>query len=120
MTYLHRLIDDATGSGPKLTVEEVLAMLADQSNWTQLHQDQKCYWSWIGPVLPPWEFVGRFLQRMKHDEHQTKEAHDAREGIPYSVGEARELIKQPNLDVYIKSMLNWLCDQIEDHEGQVE
>lgn len=40
----------------------IMATYAARSNWTQLYSDQRCWWAWTGPVMPPFELAQRALQ----------------------------------------------------------
>jgi hypothetical protein len=51
--------------GERLDPIRVAATFAKRENWTQLYQDQRCWWSWVGPVVPPFELAQNMFRQQK-------------------------------------------------------
>ena len=58
LPYTQADIQHVALNGGKFDPIRILATFAKRENWTQLYQDQRCWWSWIGPVIPPFELAG--------------------------------------------------------------
>jgi hypothetical protein len=48
--------------GESLETNKVLGIFASAQNWKQVYVNGKAWWSWIGPVLPPYQLAQRALQ----------------------------------------------------------
>lgn len=42
----------------------VIATFADRLNWTQVHDNGRCYWAMTGPTCPPYELAQQALRRL--------------------------------------------------------
>jgi hypothetical protein len=51
---------------PPLDPARVIATYADPGNWTSVHQNQRHYWAWAGPVI-----VGYALAQWPIDDYDT-------------------------------------------------
>lgn len=51
------LIGVAVNRNPTLDPMRVLATYADRNNWTTVHDNGRCYWAWVGPVIVGYEFA---------------------------------------------------------------
>ena len=52
---------DAAVKGETMTKTRMLEMFADLDNWRKVYADQRNYWAWCGPNIPPYEMPERKL-----------------------------------------------------------
>lgn len=66
--YQREDILDIAVNGLPIDPLRLLATFADERNWRQVHADQRCYWSWIGPMITPYEIAQRALKEHTADD----------------------------------------------------
>lgn len=92
----------------------VIATFADESNWTQVYADNRCYWAMTGPACPPYELAQNAMKRLGLHK-QPKEDH---------MGDAAELameaeMKYPGMDP-IDAYVQHCEDLVEEALGDEE
>jgi aspartate-semialdehyde dehydrogenase len=57
-------------SGEPFDSLRIIATFAKRENWTQVYQDQRCWWSWVGPVVPPYELAENLFRKPLMDPYE--------------------------------------------------